>query len=140
MFASLTLLHKNAAFPQAVAALMMQHGLNKQPVQLAANHDCYVWQWVFAGPIPQALADDISQLMAADMQQGQADYILYAGAHVSDQSIYDLVEAMVKNREELAKNYASFGGLDPSKMSKNVNMPFHPGAEKYYKASGLWAQ
>jgi len=25
-------------------------------------------------------------------------------------------------------------------MSKNVNMPFHPGAEKYYKASGLWAQ
>jgi len=68
------------------------------------------------------------------------DYILYAGTHVSDQSVYDLVEAMAKNREELAKNYASFGGLEPSKMSKNVNMPFHPGAEKYYKASGLWAQ
>lgn len=68
------------------------------------------------------------------------DYILYAGAHVSDQAVSDLVAAMVNNREELAKNYASFEGLDPAKMSKNVDMPFHPGAESYYKANGLWAQ
>jgi len=68
------------------------------------------------------------------------DYLLYAGAHVSDQAVYDLVKAMVENREALAANFASFGGLDPAKMSKNVNMPFHPGAEKFYKESGLWAQ
>lgn len=68
------------------------------------------------------------------------DYILYAGAHVSDKAVHDLVEAMVKNREDLAKNYASFGGFDPAKMSKNVNMPYHAGAEKYFKATGLWAQ
>ncbi len=68
------------------------------------------------------------------------DYILYAGAHVSDQSVHDLVAALVKNREELAKNYASLEGLDPAKMSKNVNMPYHPGAQQYYKDNGLWAQ
>lgn len=44
MFASLTLLHKNAAFPQAVAALMLQHGIDKEPMQLGANHDCYAWR------------------------------------------------------------------------------------------------
>ena len=79
MFASLTLLHKNAAFPQEVAALMMQHGIDKEPVQLGANHDCYAWQWVFTGPISQSLEDAISELLALDMQQGLADYILYAG-------------------------------------------------------------
>jgi TRAP transporter TAXI family solute receptor len=68
------------------------------------------------------------------------DYILYAGAHVSDESVASLVETMVENREALASNYASFEGLDPAKMSKDVNMPYHPGAEAYYKQNGLWAQ
>ena len=68
------------------------------------------------------------------------DYILYAGSHVSDESVKNLVKAMVENRQTLASNYASFEDLDPSKMSKDVGMPYHPGAESYYKESGLWAQ
>jgi len=28
--------------------------------------------------------------------------------------------------------------FDPANMAKDIGLPFHPGAESYYKAQGLW--
>lgn len=66
------------------------------------------------------------------------DYILYAGAHVPDDEVYTLVEAMLEHRAELAANYAPLSGLDPEMMGKDVGMPHHPGAIRYYQDNGLW--
>jgi uncharacterized protein len=66
------------------------------------------------------------------------DYLLYAGAHVSDDAIERLLAAMIKNRDALASNYPSLGGMDPQTMHKKLAIPYHPGAEKFYRAQGLW--
>lgn len=66
------------------------------------------------------------------------DYLLYAGAHVPDDAIERLLAAMVKNRDALAQNYPSLAGLDPNAMAKKLAIPYHPGAEKFYRAQGLW--
>ncbi|MDP6968564.1 MAG: phosphoserine phosphatase SerB [Gammaproteobacteria bacterium] len=79
MFSSLTLLHKNAAFPQALTALLVQHGIHVQPRQLAATKACHVWQWVFKTPLAMTLRHSIAQLLAPAQQQGLADYVLYEG-------------------------------------------------------------
>lgn len=68
------------------------------------------------------------------------DYILYAGAHVPDGEVYTLVEAMLEHRAELAANYAPLSGLNPETMGKDVGMPHHPGAIKYYQENGLWSE
>ncbi|TGG95050.1 TAXI family TRAP transporter solute-binding subunit [Natronospirillum operosum] len=66
------------------------------------------------------------------------DYILYTGAHVPDEVIYNLVGSMIEHREALASNYAPLSGLDPEMMGKDVGMPHHPGAIQYYQDNGLW--
>ncbi|MFP1678978.1 TAXI family TRAP transporter solute-binding subunit [Alloalcanivorax sp. C16-2] len=68
------------------------------------------------------------------------DYILYAGKHVSDEAVRRLVHGIVENRQALAENYANLGRLDPKKMAKNLGIPYHPGAIRYYKENGLWSR
>ena len=66
------------------------------------------------------------------------DYVLYAGAHVSNESIYKLVASMIEKRQALADSFAGLSSLDPKTMGKDVGLPYHPGAIRYYKENGLW--
>lgn len=79
MFASLTLLHKNPAFPQAVADLLESFGVQSRPTQLAQASECNVWQWQMAKAVPEAAKAKLASLLAADKGQGLADYVLYEG-------------------------------------------------------------
>ena len=68
------------------------------------------------------------------------DYILYAGKHVDDDAVYRLVEGLIEHRQALADNYANLGRLEPRKMAKNVRLPYHPGAIRYYQEHDLWSR
>jgi TRAP transporter TAXI family solute receptor len=65
------------------------------------------------------------------------DYLLYAGKHVPDSAVEALLAAMVKNRQALGEAYGPLTKFDPANMAKNIGLPYHPGAEKFYKAQGL---
>jgi TRAP transporter TAXI family solute receptor len=64
---------------------------------------------------------------------------LLAGAHVSDEVVYKYVKAIAENE---ARVQAVGGSLKTAfsraKMPTNpANLPFHPGAARYYKEAGL---
>lgn len=66
------------------------------------------------------------------------DYLMYAGDHVSEDTVYELTKSIAMNKADLAKSFGAFNGLNPEKMAKNIGLEFHPGAIRYYKEAGLW--
>ena len=68
------------------------------------------------------------------------DYLLYAGAHVPDEVIYELTKTIASNKAGLAASFGAFNSLNPEKMPKDIGLPHHPGAIKYYKEAGVWPE
>ncbi|MDH3194689.1 MAG: TAXI family TRAP transporter solute-binding subunit [Hyphomicrobiales bacterium] len=68
------------------------------------------------------------------------DYLIYAGAHVSDETVYKVTKMMAENKSDLAAAFGGFNGLDPKAMHKNNGLDYHPGAIKFYTEAGLLAQ
>jgi TRAP transporter TAXI family solute receptor len=65
------------------------------------------------------------------------DYLLVAGAHVKDDVAYRIVETLHANKAALVASFRPFGGFRPGEMHKDVPAPYHPGALKFYKESGM---
>lgn len=63
---------------------------------------------------------------------------LVAGAHVAAESVYDLVKAMHANKPVLVEGYVGFRGFAPQAMSEASPVPYHAGAEKFYREIGQW--
>jgi hypothetical protein len=66
------------------------------------------------------------------------DYVLVAGAHVKDEVLFRLLEAMAANKALLAESFAGFNAFDPQRMSKRVEAEYHSGAQKYLIKAGQW--
>ena len=46
---------------------------------------------------------------------------------------------MYENRANIAKQHPAGKSLNPKNITRDLGTPFHPGAIKYYKEAGLWA-
>jgi TRAP transporter TAXI family solute receptor len=58
-------------------------------------------------------------------------------ADVDEQTVYELVRAVMENIEDFRNLHPAFRNLDPQKMMTNgLSAPLHPGAVKYYKEKG----
>ena len=58
-------------------------------------------------------------------------------ADVDEQTVYELVRAVMENIEDFRNLHPAFRSLDPQKMMTNgLSAPLHPGAVKYYKEKG----
>jgi TRAP transporter TAXI family solute receptor len=63
---------------------------------------------------------------------------LLAGAHVSDEVVYKYTKAMAEAQDKVRKIGGSMAPLKASEMANNpANLPFHPGALRYYREKGL---
>jgi TRAP transporter TAXI family solute receptor len=64
---------------------------------------------------------------------------LLAGAHVSEETVYKYVKAIAENEESVQKIGGSLKtSFTKAKMATNpANLPYHPGALRYYKEAGL---
>ncbi len=51
--------------------------------------------------------------------------------------VYNLTKAMFENKAEIAASHAKGESLDPKYAVEGMSVPFHPGAEKYYKEVGV---
>jgi uncharacterized protein len=67
----------------------------------------------------------------------QAPTILIASSKTPPDAIYKVTKALVEGRENFGNVAAVMKGVTPQQMAQSFGMPYHPGAEKYYKEAGL---
>jgi uncharacterized protein len=72
-----------------------------------------------------------------DVVTFQAPTILIAHAKTPPDVIYRVAKAVVEGREDFGRVTAAMKGVTAQGMAQNFGMPYHPGAEKYYKEAGL---
>jgi TRAP transporter TAXI family solute receptor len=72
-----------------------------------------------------------------DVETIQAPTILIAHAKASADTIYKVTKAIVEGREDFARVTAAMKGVAGKDFAQNHGMPFHPGAERYYREAGL---
>lgn len=62
---------------------------------------------------------------------------LVSSTDVPDEAIYQTVKAVFENFDRFKKLHPAFANLTPQDMlEKGVTIPFHPGAERYYREKG----
>jgi hypothetical protein len=63
---------------------------------------------------------------------------LVAGAHVSDETVYKYVKAVVEAQDAVQKIGGSLAAFTAQLAARNESgLPFHPGAMRYFKEKGL---
>jgi len=72
----------------------------------------------------------------ADVKTIAVKATLVVGAEVSEDVVYKLTKALFENQSELAQAHAKGKELSLENAVKGVSVPFHKGAEKYYKEVG----
>jgi TRAP transporter TAXI family solute receptor len=63
---------------------------------------------------------------------------LVTSKHTSDEVVYKATKALFENKEALAAGSATMKTFDPNLMAEKNEVPFHPGAEKFYKEAKQW--
>ena len=66
-------------------------------------------------------------------------HTLAAGAHVSDDVVYNVAKTMHEKRGALVKAFPGWGGFKSDKMAISFkSLTYHPGAIRFYKEKGVW--
>jgi uncharacterized protein len=63
---------------------------------------------------------------------------LVTSSHVSDDVVYKTAKALYQNKAMLGAASAILKGFDPKQMAEANAVPYHPGAEKFYKEVAEW--
>ena len=72
----------------------------------------------------------------ADVKTVAVNATLVVGSEVSEKVVYDLTKALFDNQAELATANAKGKLLTLETAVQGISVPFHPGAEKFYKEKG----
>jgi TRAP transporter TAXI family solute receptor len=63
--------------------------------------------------------------------------ILFCNADTDEDVVYNLVKEVFENFDLFKMQHPAFANLTPEKLSSNLVVPLHPGAERYFKEAGL---
>jgi len=66
------------------------------------------------------------------------DGVLLSSSKVSDDLVYKITKAMYENKADLVATFPGFNDFEPEDMAKNIPVPYHPGAIKFYQEKGMW--
>jgi TRAP transporter TAXI family solute receptor len=78
-----------------------------------------------------------AQGLGEDVVTVQSPTILIASSKTPADVIYKVTKAIVDGREAFANVTAAMKGVTAKDMAQNFGMPYHPGAERYYREAGL---
>ena len=67
----------------------------------------------------------------------QSPTILIASSKAPAEAIYKVTKAIIEGRDAFGNVAASMKGVAAKEMAQNFGMPYHPGAERYYREAGL---
>lgn len=66
-----------------------------------------------------------------------AQFLLLAGSAAPEETVYKTVKAIAEHKATLVAGLADFGELAPASMARDVGVPLHPGAARYYREAGV---
>jgi TRAP-type uncharacterized transport system substrate-binding protein len=58
--------------------------------------------------------------------------MLFTNAKTKDEVVYKIIDTLVKNKPELVAVAPHMRTFNPAVLYKKFNMPYHPGALKYF--------
>lgn len=61
-----------------------------------------------------------------------------ASAKLPDEMVYRITKTLYENKAMLAESSPPLKRFDPKEMAEANPVPYHPGAEKFYREVGLW--
>ena len=64
-------------------------------------------------------------------------FVLVASTKTPADKVYKVVKAMHGNKKKLVTTHKAFNGMSPKKMHLEIGLPYHKGAEKFFKETGL---
>jgi TRAP transporter TAXI family solute receptor len=67
---------------------------------------------------------------------GYATHIVVSCKAPAD-TVYAMTKTIAQNSTQLAAVVKDIAGLTPKRMAEDIGVPFHPGAAKFYKESGI---
>jgi TRAP transporter TAXI family solute receptor len=77
------------------------------------------------------------QGIAEDVPTFQSPTVLVASAKTSADVVYKITKAIVEGRADFGNVLKVMKDVTPEHMAQNFGMPYHPGAERYYREAGL---
>jgi uncharacterized protein len=78
--------------------------------------------------------------VTARMKVFSYDNVLLTHAKVKDDLVYKIIEAMEANKADLVAVQPALREFSAASLYKQYDIPYHPGALKYFKDKGLTAQ
>ncbi|PHR92512.1 MAG: C4-dicarboxylate ABC transporter substrate-binding protein [Blastopirellula sp.] len=66
-----------------------------------------------------------------------APFLLVAGVNTPDDVVYKMVKTLHANKAGLVASHKAFNGFQPDAMARDLGIPIHPGAAKFYKEIGI---
>ncbi len=66
---------------------------------------------------------------------GNAQHLIVS-SDLDTEFVYQMTKSIVTNLNKLGEGHTVYAALTPELMAQDLNMPMHPGAEKYYKEIG----
>jgi TRAP-type uncharacterized transport system substrate-binding protein len=73
----------------------------------------------------------------AKMKVYSYDNMLFTNAKVKDELVYKIIETMENNKSELVAVQPALREFSAAGLYKQYDIPYHPGALKYFKDKGL---
>ena len=68
------------------------------------------------------------------------DNLLFTNAKVKDDVVYKMIDAMAKNKDDLVAIQPALRAFAPDALYKTYNVPYHPGALKYFADNKIEAK
>jgi len=66
-----------------------------------------------------------------------APFIVNASTHTPDELVYKVVKALHGGKAKMLTSHKAFGGFNPKKINRELGLPYHNGATKFFKEAGL---
>jgi TRAP transporter TAXI family solute receptor len=86
-----------------------------------------------AGTIPAGTYEG----QEADVPTAVVRNYLITHDEVPEETAYAMTKLLFDNLDQLTAAHAAAGGIDPAVALEDMPVPLHPGAERYYKETGL---
>jgi len=106
--------------------------------------------WISGDPAKMKVAADrwgydtvtIPKSAYSFMTQDETTLVLWtavvAGSHVSDETVYKFMKALVDNKDRVRGIHPSLAKFSVDTIMRNPTpLPYHPGAERFYRESGV---
>lgn len=68
------------------------------------------------------------------------EYTFFANADTPDDVVYQAVKAIHEKEQDLLAVGPYWDGFDKMAMAKDVGVPYHPGAIRFYREIGIWTE